>query len=130
MDPGPSIGDTASLTVTVTDELTARFDDEAVHAVYGTAALVRHMEQVSRRLLVPHLQPGEEGVGVEIRARHHRAAPVGSVVELTATVTEVTQRRLVTAVVAHVDGRIVADGSFIQAVVDLATWRRRAGIDP
>jgi hypothetical protein len=53
------------MVITVTDAMTARFADEMVHPVYGTAALVRHMEQVSRRLLVPGAANDTEG-----RARH------------------------------------------------------------
>ena len=128
LEPGPEIGAVAVMRVTVTDDLAATFDDEHVHPVYGTASLVRHIEQVSRRLLVPHLAPGEEGVGVRIEATHHRPVPVGRDVELTATVTVASPRRLVTAVVARSGRHVVARGTFEQAVVDLATWRARSGL--
>lgn len=122
------LGATASLTVTVTDAMSAAFDDEDVHPVYATAALVRHAEQISRRLLRPHLTDGEEGVGVSLSLRQRAPVPVGSTVELTATVTRVQPRRLHTEVVARHHGRIVARVSFTQAVVDLKAWRRRAGL--
>jgi fluoroacetyl-CoA thioesterase len=115
--------------VAVTDEMTAAFADEAVHPVYGTAALVRHMEQVSRRLLVPHLEEGEEGVGVRIEALHKAPVPVGEEVELVATVANVNPRRLITEVVARSRGHVVARGTFEQAVVDLAEWRAAAGLE-
>lgn len=112
------------MTVTVTPEMAARFDDEDVHQVYGTAALVQHMEQVSRRLLKPHLEPGEEGVGVRLEVTHAAPVPVGERVLLEATVTDVNPRRLRTAVVARSGGRVVARGTFDQAVVELEQWRR------
>jgi fluoroacetyl-CoA thioesterase len=117
------------MTVTVTEELTARFDDEAVHPVYGTAALVRHVEQVSRRLLVPLLEEDEEGVGAELTVRQIAPVRIGEAVELTATVTAATDRSLTTAVVAWHDG-VAAEATFTQAVVHLPSWRARAGLDP
>lgn len=120
------MGTTAAMTVTVTAAMTARFEDEDVHPVYGTAALVQHMEQVSRRLLKPHLELGEEGVGARIEVEHAAPVPIGASVELEATVTEVTPRLLRTEVVARSGGRTVASGTFDQAVVDLARWRAKA----
>ena len=116
------------MTVTVSEAMTARFDDESVHPVYGTAALVRHMEQISRRLLKPCLEPGEEGVGSELAVRQRAPVRVGERVELVATVTEATPDRLVTAVEARHEGRVVAEGSFTQAVVQRAAFRARAGL--
>lgn len=116
--------------VKVTEEMTARFDDEDVHPVYGTAALVRHAEQVSRRLFRPALAEGEEGVGAEITVRQLAPVPVGSTVELVAEVTEATPRRLVTAITARYAGEVVAAGTFTQVVVDRAAFRARAGLPP
>jgi predicted thioesterase len=118
------------MTVTVDESMTARFDDEDVHPVYGTAALVQHLEQVSRRMLKPHLEPGEEGVGRRIEVLHEAPVAVGETVELTATVASVTARALVTRVSARCKGRVVARGLFEQAVVDVAAWRRRAATPP
>jgi fluoroacetyl-CoA thioesterase len=123
-------GSAATMTVTVTDEDTARFDDEHVHPVYGTAALVRHVEQVSRRLLVPLLEHDEEGVGAEITVRQRAPIRVGETVELTATVTAATDRTLTTAVIVEHEGAVAAEATFTQAVVDLPSWRDRAGLEP
>ena len=125
---GWQVGDRAEMTVEVTDAMAARFDDEDVHLVYGTAALVKHIEQVSRRLFTPHLRDGEEGVGVRVEAESLAPVRVGQKVRLTATVTETTDRRLSTAVEARHDGRVVGRGRFEQAVIDLARWRARAGL--
>jgi fluoroacetyl-CoA thioesterase len=124
------LGAEAAMTVTVTAALTARFDDEAVHPVYGTAALVRHVEQVSRRLLLPLLEDEEEGVGAELTVRQIAPVRVGEMVELTARVTAAAARTLTTAVAARHDGEIVAEATFTQAVVHLPTWRARAGLTP
>ncbi len=122
-----AVGTRASMAVQVTEDMAARFDDEHVHPVYGTAALVRHAEQVSRRLLVPHLEPGEEGVGARIEVDQLAPVPLGRRVELTATVVHATPRRLVTEVEARHGDRLVARATFVQAIVRLQEWRHRVG---
>ncbi|MBW3620649.1 MAG: thioesterase [Actinobacteria bacterium] len=99
--------------------MTAHIGGEQIHAVYGTAALVQHVEQVCRQLLVPHLEPGEEGVGYEIRLTHRAPAPVGAVLVLTATVEGVAPRELVCEVIVRDGTRMVARGSFVQRIVAL-----------
>ena len=98
----------------------AGFADGVVHRVYGTAAMVRDMEYAARLVLLPLLEPGEEGVGAEVWCRHHAPVPVGSAVELTATATEQTGRRLVCRVEARRGGELVGEGAVTQVVVDRA----------
>lgn len=120
------VGQWAQMTITVTEAMTAAFDDEYVHPVYGTAALVRHVEQVSRRLLVEHLEPEHEGVGAEISVRQLVPVAVGATVTLTATVVAATSRRLETKVDVRVGQETVATSRFTQAVVSTQRWRRSA----
>jgi fluoroacetyl-CoA thioesterase len=133
MRPGPPRGATATLEVTVTSEMTARVAGEEIHPVYGTAALVAHIEQVCRELLVPHLEPGEEGVGASIEVHHRAPVPVGASIVLEAAVASVGPTKLVCEVLARHAGALVARGSFEQRVVMLDTFeaeieaRRTAG---
>lgn len=117
MRPGPPRGETATLEVTVTDAMTARVAGQQIHPVYGTAALVQHVEEVSRKLLVPHLEPGEEGVGYQIEVTHRAPVPIGAKLVLTAEVAQVGAQRLVCEVLVRQGTRIVARGSFEQRVV-------------
>lgn len=121
----PPLGTSASMTVTVSPEDRAAFDDEDVHDVYGTAAMVRHAEQVSRRLFRPCLEDGEEGVGASVALRHLGPVPVGAEAVLTATVTEASPRKMVTEVAIHHGGALVATASFTQVVIDLERWQGR-----
>lgn len=118
MRPGPPRGETATLEVTVTDDMTARVADQQIHPVYGTTALVQHVEEVCRKLLVPHLEPGEEGVGYQIEVTHRAPVPVGAKLTLTAEVAQVGAQRLTCEVLVRHGTRIVARGSFEQRVVD------------
>lgn len=123
----PPLGSTATLRVRVGVEHRAAFDDEVVHDVYGTAAVVRHAEQVSRRLFRPCLQEGEEGVGASLSLRHVHPVPVGHEVVLTATVTEATPRKLVTEVEVRSGEVLAATVSFTQVVIDHEAWQASLG---
>jgi len=103
----------------------AAFASGVVHDVYGTAALVRDMEYAARLVLLPLLEPGEEGVGAEVWCRHRAPAPVGAAVDLTATATEQTRRRLVCRVEARHDGRLIGEGTVTQVIVDPARFGGR-----
>jgi fluoroacetyl-CoA thioesterase len=118
MRPGPPRGETATLEVTVTTDMTAQVDGQQIHPVYGTGALVAHIEQVCRELLVPHLEPGEEGVGYHIDATHRAPVPVGATIVLTATVARVAATELICEVLVRQGARLVARGSFEQRIVD------------
>jgi fluoroacetyl-CoA thioesterase len=111
-------GTAVSMPLVVGEDDLAAVDGQVVHRLLGTAAIVRHVETVSRWLWRQGLEPGEEGAGVEISVRHHRAVPAGAEVELVATVVESTDRRMVTEVVVRLDGADAATASFTQALVD------------
>ena len=69
----------ASLEITVTPEMRAAFEGEVVHDVYGTAAMVQHMELAARRVLLPAREAHEEGIGYRVEVTHLAPAPVGIV---------------------------------------------------
>ena len=123
MRPGPPRGETATLDVTIDQSMVANVAGEEVHPVYGTGALVQHIEEVCRQLLVPHLEDGEEGVGYHIEAQHRHPVPVGTDIRLTAEVASVGPKRLVCDVLVRQGNEIVARGSFEQRVVDLEEFR-------
>jgi fluoroacetyl-CoA thioesterase len=123
MRPGPPRGATATLEVVVGDDLTARVGGEQIHPVYGTTAIVGHIEQVCRSLLVPHLEPGEEGVGASLEVHHRAPVPVGETVVLTATVATVGPTTLVCEVLVRHGTAVVARGSFEQRVVPREAFR-------
>lgn len=135
MRPGPARGTSIDETVVVTPEMTARIDGREIHPVYGTGALVADIERLSRQILEPHLEPGEEGVGARLEVLHRAPVAVGETVTLTATVATVGPASLVCEVVGRHGGTIVARGSFEQRLVDLQTFRsqteaRRGSLAP
>lgn len=133
MRPGPPRGETASCTVTVTADKSARVDGREIHPIYGTVALLADIEALCRRVIEPHLEPGEEGVGAGVDLRHRAPVPIGEEVTLVATVATVDRDRLVCEVLARHRGALVARGSFEQRIVPSAVFaaeieaRRAAG---
>lgn len=117
MQPGPPRGTTEVLDVTVTPDMAATVDGEVIHEVYGTQAIVGHMQQVCRNLLVEHLEPGEEGVGSHLDLTQRAPVPLGAEVQLIATVAQVSSQRLMCEVVLRHGGRMVARGSLDQRIV-------------
>ncbi len=117
MRPGPPRGATASRDITVTPDATARIEGREIHPVYGTVPLVTDIERLCRTLLEPHLEAGEEGVGVRLEVLHRAPVPVGETVTLQVTVASVGPTALTCEVLARHAGTIVARGSFEQRVV-------------
>lgn len=119
-------GTTAQLVRLVTPDMAASFDDEEeVHPIYNTSALARHVEQVGRRLLLPHLDPGEEAVSRRLETESLAPVPVGATVELEAVAATVVARTVTVDVVVRWDERVVSRARFVQMVVDKAAFQRR-----
>src|SRR3712207_1048455 len=128
MRPVP-VGDSAVLEVVVTPEMTVRFDELGpVHPVYATYSMAKHFEEAGRKLLLPHLEPGEAGIGSALSVEHLAPSRVGDAVRVTARCTELRGNRLTcdcTAVDA--EGRVLGRGTTVQAVLSEEAIQARIG---
>ena len=115
----------ATVDVTVTPEMRAAFEGEVVHEVYGTAAMVGHMELAARRIILDAREEGEEGVGYNVEVTHLAPAPVGSHVTVTARLQGVEGNRVVCAVEARTRHGLIGQGTVTQVLLPLATLHRR-----
>jgi fluoroacetyl-CoA thioesterase len=113
----PRVGDEVIHQVTVESEMTARLFDREIHHVYGTAWMVRHVEEAGRLLVEPHLAPDEDATGYEIHLLHERPAAVGEQLRITARVTDVDERRCVAEFEVHGRAGVVGRGTFVQRYV-------------
>lgn len=113
----PTVGTRLALRRVVQPADAAAFDDEHIHDVYSTVAMVRDVEHVSRQLFRLGLEEGEEGVGAAITLRHHSPVEVGARVVLEATVTHAEGRRMVTTVEVRCGDVVAAEGEFTQVVL-------------
>ena len=94
MRPLP-VGATATVEVVVTEAMTVHFDELGpVHPVYATYSMARHFEEAGRKLLLPHLDPGEAGIRTAVSGEHLAPAWPGDRVRCTATCVERRGSRL------------------------------------
>lgn len=133
MKPGLDPGKSFELQVVVTRAMCPHFDGVLHHPVCATWTLVEHMEVAGRKLLQPHLDDDEEGVGAHISVDHRAPAPIGATVRVRAEVISCTHRRLTTLMTAWCGGRVIAEGRFVQVILPkakLAALFRENGVDP
>ena len=121
MKPTLRVGDTADVTMTVTEDMCPAFDGVVVHRVYSTWSMAHHMELAARKVLAPHLEDHEEGIGSHLSIDHVAPTPVGRDVRVEATAVELAETTLVCDLIAYdVSGgnpRIVGRGRQVQRVL-------------
>lgn len=139
MKPTLQTGNTASVTITVTEDMCPAFEGVVVHHVYSTWSMAHHMELAARKVLAPHLEDHEEGIGSHLSIDHLAPTPVGHHVRLVATAIEIDRSTVVCEIIAyHEQGgatgtrepRIVGRGRQVQRVLPkarLAALIERAG---
>jgi fluoroacetyl-CoA thioesterase len=118
MKAGLLNGQSIELEVTVTRDMLAEFDGQAVNDLYATSALVHNIEQVCHKLLSPFLESHEQVVTSYIEISHLMLTVTGMKVKLKATATEVRENKIVCEIEAHnVRGKL-AKGSVTQVIVE------------
>jgi predicted thioesterase len=117
MKPGLIPGYQETLTITVTEDMVALFGGQMVHPVLSTVSMVYYMEWVGRKVILPFLEEGEEGVGVAIDVKHSAPAPVGKKVTFIATVRETTPTKVICDVIAKHDRALVGESRFVQVIL-------------
>ncbi|MDR6226767.1 thioesterase family protein [Desmospora profundinema] len=125
MKEGLCQGHREAMQITVTPEMTASFGGEEVHPTLSTVTMVYYMEWVGRKIILPFLEEGEEGVGGSISVRHLAPAPVGKTVTFIAEAVRVTSSQVLCHVRAEHDKAIVGEGSFLQVILPQQTIRDR-----
>ena len=121
------VGSTATLDVVVTPQMTVDFDEMGkVHPVYATYTMAKHFEEAGRKLLVPHLEPGEAGIGTSVSVEHRAPSWVGDAIRVTARCVEVRDGRLTCTCSATDEyGRDLGRGTTVQAVLPASVVEAR-----
>ncbi len=126
MRAGLTPGIEASVTVTVTEDMLAHFEDLGlVHPVYATWFMVKHMELASRKVILPFLEPHEEAVGYSVSVTHIAPTPAGATVTARARLVGIDGSQIVCAVSAHNGVTTIGQGTTIQMLVPADTLRAR-----
>ena len=116
MKPGLKPGVEAEVSAVVTEDMCPAFDGVIVHHVYSTWALAHHMELAARKVLAPHLEAHEEGIGSHLSIDHLAPTPVGKTVRVVATCTELNASKVVCELIAYEGERVVGRGKQVQRV--------------
>jgi len=130
------IGHAATFTFVVTPEMTVDFEELGrVHPVYATYWMAKHMELVGRKILVPFLEPGEEGIGAAVSVRHLAPALPGERLTVEGVHDRTEGNRLyVRCRVVNQWGEVIGEGETTQVVLPAAEIearfaRQRARLD-
>ncbi len=135
MRPIPT-GFEGRVSIVVTKEMTVDFEELGrVHPVYATYWLAKHMEEAGRKIIIPFLEDGEEGIGSAVAVRHRAPAFPGTRIEVVAEHERTEGNRVHVRCRARTSGgRLVGDGETEQTILPagrieelLAAARREAG---
>ncbi len=117
MKPSLKVGNTAEVTALVTEAMCPAFDGVIVHRLYSTWSMAQHMELAARKVLAPHLDEDEEGIGSSLSIEHLAPTPVGHTVRIVAEATDVDDTTVVCALTAYDGNRLVGRGRQVQRVL-------------
>ncbi len=111
-------GAEASVVVVVTPDMLATFEElGAVHPLYATWSMVRHMELACRKIILPFLLPEEDAVGHSVSVTHLAATAVGEQVTVRARLLRIDGRRIICAVDAYNEHEKIGEGTQVQLLV-------------
>lgn len=118
MREGLTPGAEASVTITVTPEMLATFEELGpVHPLYATWSMVRHMELACRKIILPYLAPDEDAVGHSISVTHLAATAAGERITVRARLLQIDGRRIICAVDAYNEREKIGEGTQVQLLV-------------
>ena len=116
-------GYSTSFEVNVTETMTVDFEQSdpdmgRLHRVYATYWMAKHMELVSRLIILPFLEEHEEGIGFEVAVKHIASALPGMRVTLRAEHLRSERNRIYSRCEAHNElGDKIGEGSTTQVVL-------------
>tara|TARA_B100002052_G_C15676478_1_gene504112 strand:- start:216 stop:644 length:429 start_codon:yes stop_codon:yes gene_type:complete len=118
------VGQCAEVTVTVTEDMCPAFDEVVVHPVYSTWSMAHHMELAARKVLAPHLEDEEEGIGAHLSIDHLAPAPIGHVIRVQAEAVQVDKDGVICEVTAWDGDRLLGRGRQVQRVLPKSVLQR------
>lgn len=121
--------DSASVTVRVTEADTARALGSGDVDVLGTPRALALAEAATLRAAAASLAPGQTTVGTRVELDHVAPSPVGATVRADAELVYRSGRRLTFDVRLTQDGREVAAGRVVRAIVDRDRFTAQASTD-
>lgn len=106
-----SVGMKNTVSVTVTEDLTAQAAKSGSLSVYATPFMIALMEEASAGLIEPYLDEGITSVGTMVNIQHLAATAVGAKVKATATLTSFDGRKFCFDVEAYDNAGLIGKGT-------------------
>ena len=120
-------GHTAQHSIVVSQAMTVDFEVAgdprlgALHPVYATYWMAKHMELVSRKIILPYLEEGEEGIGFRVEVDHLASALPGMRVDIQGVFARQERNRVHVACSARNElGDLIGEGATVQVILPLA----------
>ena len=107
------------VSIVVGPEMTVDFEDLGrVHPVYATYWLAKHMEEAGRKIILPFLEDGEDGIGNAVAVRHLAPAVPGARIEIVAAHERTEGNRVYARCHARTSlGELVGEGETEQTIL-------------
>lgn len=121
-------GKSFRILVSVTEEMLASSVGSGTLPVLATPAVAALMEQAAWKLVQPSLPDGITTVGTFLQVEHLRPSGVGAQVEVTAVLTEVSQRQYAFSITAADAQGVLAKAGHRRATVKSQRFLEKAGI--
>ncbi len=118
-------GITGQMTITVTEDKTARHLGSGGIDVFATPAMIALMEGAAVAAIDHLLPEGQASVGIAIEVKHLAATPLGQQVRAQATVIEVEEKRISLTVQAWDEQELIGEGTHTRFVIDVERFLQR-----
>lgn len=122
-------GTAASLTTKVGPGNTITLGGQEAATVFSTPSMINLMEYAAREALHPHLDDGEESVGIDVQITHSSATPPESKVIAEATVTAIEKNVVSFELVARDAWGEIGRGTHRRAVIKTSKFAERLAHD-
>jgi predicted thioesterase len=94
-------------------------------AVLASPWVLSMMEHAAYNAIQPHLDEGEQSVGVGFDFQHVAPTPAGAQVVATAEISSIEGMMVTLTIEARDDHEVIAQGTHVRAVIEMARFRKR-----
>ncbi len=127
MDPDRILDTEAEVNIRVTEDMCPAFDGVVVHRVYSTWSMGHHMEVAARKVLLPHLEDDEEGIGSHLSIDHLSPLRVGKTARVVARCVESDKTTAVCELTVYEGDRVLGRGKQVQRILPKRTLKSLIG---
>ncbi len=125
MKPTLVEGLSAEITQRVVSQHLVSYQDSRLVPVLASPWMLSFMEHAAYNAIQPHLDDGEQSVGVGFQFEHLAATPAGSNVTASARITAIDGRRVTLDIEARDDQQLIGKGQHVRAVINVERFKRK-----